>query len=430
MHCGHVLSHFIYYTKKDPYKLVGILLYAGCLLTLAMVLVNPDEALKVFIVSTVLAVTVVYKNFRFLVANKRLLILPAFMLAFGLLQNIWVEMFKESGSAFSGAYRSYQNGGKVLIFAAIVMVALNCQQTRTLRASTPVNYMVIATGLGLYGYAGYQLYAIAEMHFTSYRVPLGFEHATGTAYALTFIALLASQALLNLHSKIGILLYFLHFLLSCTAIVITQTRAAILVYPVLCIGLFFLHYRHDRKVLLSSFIAFLVLGTMVLIALKPILENRYADFERDIYAYSNDNSNTSIGARFAMQRAGFYTGEMAIWSQSLEKRSISLTKLAENDPSIRGALNFVKVHLHNEIMDTFSLKGIIGVALLTGLYAAMLYTAYIFRSPLFLVISGAIIIYGLSDLLLYAKGEALSSMLALCVALILSPDAMRKPTNA
>lgn len=430
MHCGHVLSHVFYSSKKDPYKLVSILIYAGCLLTLAMVLVNPDEALKVFIISTVLAVTIVYKNFRFLLANKRLLILPALMLAFGFMQIIWVEMFKQPGSAFSGAYRSYQNGGKVLIFAAIVMVALNCQQPRDLRASSIFNYIVIATGLGLYGYAGYQLYTIAEMRFTSYRVALGFEHATGTAYALTFIALLVSQALLNLQTKIGIPLYFLHFLLSCIAIITTQTRAAILVYPVLCIGLFLLHYRHDRRVLLSSFIAFLVLGTMAIIALKPVLEKRYADFERDIYAYSNDNSNTSIGARFAMQRAGLYTGEMAIWSQSLEERSISLKKLAKNDPSMRGALKFVNVHLHNEIMDTFSLKGIIGVVLLAGLYTAMLYTAYQFRSPLFLAISGAIIIYGLSDLLLYAKGEALSSMLALCVALILTPDSMRKPTNA
>lgn len=60
------------------------------------------------------------------------------------------------------------------------------------------------------------------------------------------------------------------------------------------------------------------------------------------------------------------------------------------------------------------------------LYAVMFLRAYWQRSSLLFVISGAIAIYGLSDLLLYAKGEALSSMLALCVAAMLVPGLTRE----
>lgn len=60
------------------------------------------------------------------------------------------------------------------------------------------------------------------------------------------------------------------------------------------------------------------------------------------------------------------------------------------------------------------------------LYAVMFLRAYWQRSSLLFVIAGAIAIYGLSDLLLYAKGEALSSVLALCIAAMLTSNPTRE----
>ncbi len=121
-----------------------------------------------------------------------------------------------------------------------------------------------------------------------------------------------------------------------------------------------------------------------------------------------------------MQRAGIEAGKVHLGGQSLEQRGAEIQQLAVQDTSLQGALVFLNVHLHNEIVDTFSLKGIPGAIVLLLLYTAMFLTAYWQRSPLLFVISSAIAIYGLSDLLLYAKGEALSSVLALCVAAMLS----------
>ena len=419
----NMFSRFIDNTKNNPFSFIYQLFYAGLLVTLAMVLVNPDEALKVFIACAALSLPLIGKNIKYVFSNKQNLMLPCMLLLFGLVQIIWVEIFKQPGSAFTAAYRSYQNGGKVMIFAALVLTALTSRAPCATKTRL-TSIWVIVTAIGLYLFAGYQLAGAPNpLH---YRVVLGFEHATGTAYALTFIALLASQAIINLRLKHTASLYLLHFLISLAVIITTQTRAAILVYPVLSIGLFFIHYRHNRVILLRGIAAFILLVGLVSIPLKSVIENRYNSFLADMHSYNQSNSNSSIGARFAMQQVGIEAGKVRHWGQSLEQRDAEIKAFALENIALQGALTFVDVHLHNEVIDTFSVKGIPGVVVLLFLYSAMILRAYTLRSPLLLVIAGAIVAYGLSDLLLYAKGEALGCMLALCVAAMLAQDTARE----
>lgn len=419
----HMFSRFICSMKNNPFDFIYFLFYAGILATLAMVLVNPDEALKVFIFSTALSLPIIGKNIKHVCSNKQNLVLPVMLLLFGLLQVIWVEVFKQPGSAFTGAYRSYQNGGKVMIFSALVMTALTSREPCANKTRI-TSIWTILTAIGLYLFAGYEVAGAPDI--MTYRVALGFEHQTGTAYALTLIALLASQAIINLRLKHTVALYLLHFLISLAVIITTQTRAAILVYPIVSIGLFLMYYRHNRAMLLRALLGFVILVGIAAIPLKPIIESRYQNFLVDLHSYNQNNSNTSIGARLAMQRAGIEAGKAHHWGQSLEQRGAEIQRLAVQDTSLQGALVFIDVHLHNEIVDTFSLKGIPGVVVLLLLYTAMFLIAYWKRSPLLFVVSGAIAVYGLSDLLLYAKGEALSSVLALCVAAVLSSNPTRE----
>lgn len=419
----NMFSRFIFSIRNNPYSFIYILFYAGILATLAMVLVNPDEALKVFIFSTALSLPLIGKNIKHVFSSKKNLLLPFMLLLFGLLQIIWVELFKQPGSAFTGAYRSYQNGGKVMIFAALVMTALTLQISFANKTRL-TNIWCIITAIGLYLFAGYQLSGQPDL--INYRVALGFEHQTGTAYALTLVALLASQAIINLRMKHTVSLYLLHFLISLSVIITTQTRAAILVYPILSILLFFINFIHNRALLLKALMGFMMLAVLAAIPLKSVIEYRYQNFMLDLHSYSQSNSDTSIGARLAMQRAGIEAGKAHLWGQSLEQRGAEIQRLAVQDTSLQGVLIFIDVHLHNEIIDTFSLKGIPGAIVLLLLYSAMFLTAYWQRSPLLFVISGAIAIYGLSDLLLYAKGEALSSVLALSVAAMLTSGPTRE----
>lgn len=415
-----------HWMKDNIFGLPEGVFYLTCLATLAILLVNPDESLRWFIGSAVIGLIIIAKSGKNIKKNKRLLILPFAILLFGLIQVIWVEVFKQPGSAFTAAYRSYQNAGKVLIFSAIIVLAIRCQNNLTDKQRTIFGSVVIAISLGLYVWAGYQLYTFAGWNLNRFRVNLGFQHATGTAYALTLVSLLCSQAVLNLRIKSVAIIYVIHFLISLAVIITTQTRAAIILYPVLAVGLFLLNYCHNRRIMLYTLLAFMAALAVIAVALKPVLEQRYQNLKLDIVAYQNNDSATSVGARLAMQRAGLTAGAEHLAGQSLERRSETIVMHSGTDKSLAGAKTFLNVHLHNELIDTFSLKGIPGVVSLILLYLALLYTAFNNRSPLFIVISGAVIIYGLSDLMLYAKGEALSSMLALCIGLILVPTAKRE----
>lgn len=419
------LHHFNLLTNKSLAILNG-LFYITCLLSLAIFLVNPDVATKFFTAAAMLSVFIITNNINALKHNKKLLLLPLAMLFFGLLQILWVEFFKHPDTLFSGAYRSYQNGGKTLIFSSMIITAIYCKKNISNNASRIIPGAVIAISLSLYAFGIYQLYINTHFQLTDYRVNLGFEHATGTAYALTFVALLASQAILNTGPRWAMLFYVLHFILSLAVIIATQTRSAILVYPVLCIILFFLHYRHHRHIAMATGTTFLAIIVLTCIPLKTMLESRFQDIRNDIVAYQTDNSQTSIGSRLAMQRAGYKAGINHLWGQSLEQRNTYIMRLANADHSLTGATEYLSFHLHNEFIDTFSLKGLPGVLLLLALYGSLLYTAFIIRCPLTLALSVAVMMFGLSDLLFYAKGEALSCMLTLCVGLILMLNAKKE----
>ncbi|WP_256350094.1 O-antigen ligase [Enterobacter sp. ENT03] len=418
---GHVFSNNLDRAAITPFAIAEWLFKAGCLLSFSLLLINPDLALKFFIATTGLSLPVIGKNLRSVLADKRVLILPGLMILFGVLQIVWVDVFKHSESIFTAAYRSYQNGGKVLIFSGFVALGIYCQKRTTSTSLQATSAVVILVALMLYLYGAYQYFVSPGSLTTDYRVTLGFEHATGTAYALTFIALIASQAILNLGKKFAVVFYFLHFIISFALIILTQTRAAILLYPVLAVVFPLLHFRKKPRILMQSIAAFLVIMFISVFALQPVLEKRYTDFKRDMHAYSKQNSRTSIGARLAMQHAAYIAGVASPLGQSLEQRNAYVKAAATSDPSLKGATVFLNVHLHNEIMDTFSLKGIPGVIALLMLYLAMLYTAYIYRNPLLGITTCAIILYGMSDVLLYAKGEALSAMLAICIASMLIP---------
>lgn len=158
----HTLSRFACSIKNNPFDFIYVLFYAGILVTLAMLLVNPDEALKVFIFSTALSLPIIGKNIKYVCSNKQNLVLPFMLLLFGLLQIIWVEVFKQPGSAFTGAYRSYQNGGKVMIFTALVMTALTSREPCADKTRI-TSIWTLLTAIGLYLFAGYHLLELLNL---------------------------------------------------------------------------------------------------------------------------------------------------------------------------------------------------------------------------------------------------------------------------
>lgn len=406
-------------------NLMAPLFYLSCLITYSIAFFNPDNAVKCLTVSAVLSLYIIYKNISTLCTNKRLFIFPSLVLLFGIMQILWVFIFKQPGSPFTAAYRSYQNAGKVLILSSVILTALSACPPKHKTASLS-QWFIIMLGMFVYLSLGYDLYQQPFTKLFHTRLSLPEQSPTGTAYSLTFLGLLVSQAIFKLRNKYTLPLFFIHLCLSCLVIVLTQTRAAILVYPILTIALFVLRFRDRRQVLKRSIIAMVALILAGLILLHPVLEKRFNQFESDISAYQDENSKTSVGARLAMQRAGFMAGEKHLFGQSLEQRSREIRQGALQDPSLKGAVAFLNVHMHNELIDTFSLKGLPGTLLLLLLYLAALFVSVIYRSGFFLIMSGAVMAYGLSDMVLYAKSETLMSMLSLASALMLLSKQIRE----
>lgn len=72
MLCQNMFSRFIDNTKNNPFNFLYQLFYTGILVTLAMVLVNPDEALKVFIACAALSLPLIGKNIKYVLGNKKI----------------------------------------------------------------------------------------------------------------------------------------------------------------------------------------------------------------------------------------------------------------------------------------------------------------------------------------------------------------------
>jgi O-antigen ligase len=114
---------------------------------------------------------------------------------------------------------------------------------------------------------------------------------------------------------------------------------------------------------------------------------------------------------------------MAPLGQSAEQRGNEILALVAQRPELSGALPYTTVHLHNEFIETYSLKGIWGVVLLLALYLGLLLSALRpYRNALLLALTFSLFAYGLSDVILFStEGTAM-----FCLAIILSVLSVKK----
>lgn len=146
-------------------------------------------------------------------------------------------------------------------------------------------------------------------------------------------------------------------MLSLCAVIVTETRAAILVFPFFALLLIVMDSYINKRInyKLYCFIAIALLAGVF--SFKDTLLTRMNDLNRDLVNYSHDNTRTSVGARLAMYEVGLKTYSPI--GQSLEKRAEKIHELEEKEPRLSGALPFVDSHLHNDLIDTLSTRGIL-----------------------------------------------------------------------
>ncbi|EHD19646.1 MULTISPECIES: O-antigen ligase family protein [Brenneria] len=388
-------------------------IFPGCLLTLAIMPFSTIVAGWVFYLTGSLAVFYVMTHLKTILAAKRLLAIPLCLLVLGLSNLVWHQQYYQPDTAFPAVYDAYQTSAHACILGAFILLTTLHIAREKQRFQFPCIMAICALTLG---YAFYQS-AFSGIH----RVSLIFGPATSAAYFITFIGALSAQALLTINSRYKYYLYLAHFLLVTIAIILTETRAAIFVYPIVGAMILLSEVRHDKKLLIKAFLGSVMTILLCSLLFHDTINKRTNDLLNDIRSYSMNNSKTSVGARIAMYQSGIETGEKALLGQSAEQRSARISALAEQKPQLSGAVIFLNVHLHNEAIDAFSLKGLPGALILVMLYAALLYFSFfILRSHLSAALLFALIMYGLSDVILYSRDMLMAWLMTFCLGTTLT----------
>ncbi len=388
-------------------------LFPGCMLTLAVMPFSTIIAGWLFYLTGVSAALYVVTHVKQVLTAKRLLILPMLLLLMGCLNLVWFSLYYQHDTLFTDVYSAYRTAGHAAILGAFILLAA-CHLPHENQPVVQLGSLLICTMT--LAYALFQS-VFHDMH----RVSLIFGPATSAAYFITFIGALSAQALLKLNVRYKYYLYLFHFLLVTSAIILTQTRAAIFVYPLIGAMILLSEVRHNKRKLLKGVLGSLVTLTLCVALFHDTIHKRTRDLINDMRSYSQNNSQTSVGARFAMVQSGTDAGLAAPFGQSAEQRAADITALAQQTPAMRGAVSYLNVHLHNDIIEAFSLKGWPGALLIALFYVALCYfSIFVLRSHFSIALLFALLMFGFSDVILFARDMLMAWLVTFCLGMTLT----------
>ena len=401
--------------ETTPHPVFSYLIYLGCAIAFCTIPFGSDTGRNLFYVASYISFIAVCLNLKYYFKNKKNLIVPVLFFCVGMGSIFWLQHFKQPGE-YINIYRSYMSTGKLQIATAfILLIALNerlCMQ----RA-----FIVIAlvAGIAVNGYSLYQ-----GLWLDIGRIEINFDRATVAAYLITAINLTMLQAILMLRTKYRIPLYIIGFLVTLSTLVLTGTRAAMLVYPV-AVGLSILATKnlisHKHKILLITSVPLLLLASGLVF--KSQIEQRIAAFQTDLRLIDQPQTENSIISRISMQIAAIRSGSTAPLGQSAEQRGEEIRAMVMHEPHLAGVIPYINVHMHNELLETYSLKGVWGALFLLALYISLFVSSLKpHRNALLLGVTFSLFVYGLSDVIFFStEGTAI-----FCLAIVASVLSVKK----
>lgn len=342
------------------------------------------------------------------------LLIPGSLLVFGIARLLWACYFQHHDHTLDGIYYAYKSTSKRLIIGAFIIYAvfLLREPLKILSQSRFILTLLKVLPIIILGYALYQ-FSILGMG----RIELSTNRATATAYIITPIFLISLYLCLEQVSRsTGLLLALFNLCASAITILLTQTRAAILVYLVLALTTTFWMLRKRVSWKAIALILGVLIGIMAL-SYRPIIEPRMASAIQEAKSYNITTASGSFSSRFAMWHAGIYVFKHHPLGQSAESRYTLVQNAVEHKQISSFIMQFLGVHLHNEIIETLSLQGLWGTLLLMIVYLSLLLTSLIKRNPLLFLCTVSLIGFGLSDVLFFSQ-EA-TTLYLICIALSL-----------
>lgn len=381
------------------------LIFLMYLLGVICIAINPNITNKMINITGALAFLLVITSGSYRSYSKSVMLLALALFLLGSLDLAWYGFYKTHDVIFKNGYRGYLEAGKMLVFSAFTFLLLSRH-----RFKQNINFHLLAALIAqavMLGRAYYQgIYLHAE------RIPLSamggsigqMGAATIAAYMITFCALYASIVFLCLQSKYKWPLFYINFALTFAAIMMTGTRAAFFTYPVMTLVLLFIQHQKQKTYLFKGMGGFAILLIGCGLLFNKDIVKRVDDLQQDVTSYANSsNSMSSVGARFSMILSGYASRPDGLQWQSLEQRAVKITALSKKDPIYQGATLFLDVHMHNELAEALSIKGVAGVLFLILFYAALIYYCLREKLYLLLVFPASLMLFGVSDVLTHAK---------------------------
>ena len=368
------------FRQDSPHLYFSLLIFAGCALAFLTSPFGGSFGRNVFYITSYLALAGFIIHARYYLQEKKHLVLPAALFLVGLVSILWTTIYKQPGDYIT-LYRQYQSTGRLQIAASfLLLVTLNDQRIR--QRSALVAAMI--TGVAVNAYALYQ-----GIHLEIGRVELNYDRATIAAYILTAVNLIFIKSALLFRTRHKIWLFALLFMVTYTTIILTGTRAAMLAYPILVlIQVLFTKDVIQRKHKIILFTALPVLLVISALVFQSKIQARIQDLKDNIAMMHETQGENSIISR------------------------------------LFGAQIYLTVHMHNEVLENFSIKGLVGIVSLIGLYLSLIYSAFRpLRNPALLSVGISLIIYGLSDVIFFST----EGTLLYCLAIIFSVMIVKQP---
>lgn len=396
------------------------------LIGLIFIPITPHVTNKIINLAGVLSIVLVIFNLkRYFRKDNSILFFAIIIL--GILNLAWYNFYKTPVVIYKNAYRGYLEVGKMTLFSSFsFLIMSSCFIGNKFKIQLLLSSLAQVLILSRAFYQG--------VYLDVSRIPLSamdgnagqMGAATVAAYMITFSAIYFSLVILRSELKYKMPVFYFNFILTFCALIMTGTRAAIFTYPIVTFVLLVIEYRRHKVYLAKAMCLILMLLLVSSLVFKNEIKKRIDAIGSDIVLFKKDNSISSIGARFSMIQAGFKSSPMDLSWQSLEERGQKIITLSKEDEKYKGATLYLDVHMHNEVIEALSTKGIVGVITLFFFYCSLVWYCIRTKKYLLLAFPMTMVLFGLSDVIIHAKPIPASWIITLYLSILLLNDMPKK----
>ncbi|EML5377979.1 O-antigen ligase family protein [Enterobacter bugandensis] len=380
--------------KLRLYQLTLIL----SLISLALALLSSGKQREFFYIAVYASIIGLACEYKKITLRPFSIALP--ILLIGLLNLVWYMVYEYHSEGLN-AYSDYLGASKKLILASILVFYLDRFKTYVDKSAFQ-KYFLYAAGTGFVLATGYGLWQATQ---GMARIEMAINRATVSAYVYSVLSLALVYSLYLQKNRKLYIVAGLTILISYFVILLTGTRAAMGLYLLLAIVLTLYHFR--RIHLKSTLIFLCIVAGIILVSYKPLISPKIVQTQMELESYQQGHDATSLGARFSMWTIGIQNGLAHPLGQSVEDREVWTQQYVQHGhPHLAAALEFIRVHLHNEFIEKYSLQGLPGLAILLFFFVSMIAYALKNRNGLLLTTMLLLLLYGLTDVILLSS-EAL-----------------------